>query len=633
MSFDPLSHIKENMNGGYQAAPAARVQIAKHEVIERTKRRAAAAGLEVNGEMGAIMLAVFSELQNIYITGGAGTGKTTFLKHVLIPELEHRGLAYHITASTGIAGTHVDGKTLHSFLGIGLGPEWPPGAPILRMDAADIEEIYNATYERWQNNPRIPAAMREGLTKKLIGTEVILLEEVSMISGWGLLGYVDFFLKKVRRKPTPFGGIQMVFIGDFGQLPPVEKWPWIGPFGAVPDWAFRCTAWSEAGVQPMKFSKIHRQKAGWYTDFLNETRDGNPISPLHLSHLRQHLIPGATPATHPNFTFLCSTNKEADIDNQQALNHYPGETMVCQAFFDVRQEQLKRSETLEEVQRRLIEGKAALREVLRLRLGLPVLLTVNSATEGYVNGTKGFVHKFIKDTADPTKVAIVEVRVPNPKWSQRDRARFTPEELARVETHDTIHAIGIRWWSRSSAEPPDDVEPINPKEFAEALAAGRIMPVRHRHPVVGQFPLIPASSITTHKSQGMSLDDVVIRPERAFAPGQVYVALSRLRSPDGLVVTSMDLPIFADKTAAAFNQSVQSFSVDMGDPVEVAPPKLVQPPAPPEALPAFAPRPPTGPTPVVITPQSYPGIRGKSCDSLVIDEVATFEIDDDDIPY
>lgn len=605
MSFDPLSHIKENMNGGYQAAPAARVQIAKHEVIERTKRRAAAAGLEVNGEMGAIMLAVFSELKNIYITGGAGTGKTTFLKHVLIPELEHRGLAYHITASTGIAGTHVDGKTLHSFLGIGLGPEWPPGAPILNMHADDIEDIYNATYERWQNNPRIPAAMREGLTKKLIGAEVILLEEVSMISGWGLLGYVDFFLKKVRRKPKPFGGVQMVFIGDFGQLPPVEKWQ-----GWRPDWAFMCEAWTAAGVQPMKFSKIHRQKAGWYTDFLNETRDGNPISPLHLSHLRQHLIPGATPATHPNFTFLCSTNKEADIDNQQALAHYPGETMVCQAFFDVRQEQLKRNENIEEVQRRLIEGKAALREVLHLRLGLPVLLTVNSATEGYVNGTKGFVHKFIKDTADPTKVVIVEVRVPNPKWSQRDRERFTPEELARVETHDTIHAIGIRWWSRSSAEPPDDVESVDPKKFAEELSTtGRIPAVRHRYPVVGQFPLIPASSITTHKSQGMSLDDVVIRPERAFAPGQVYVALSRLRSPDGLVVTSMDLPIFADKTAAAFNQSVQSFSVDMGAPVEVAPPKLIQPVAPPEALPAYAP--PTGPQPVG----------------------APLEIDENDIPY
>jgi hypothetical protein len=415
----------------------------------------------------------------------------------------------------------------------------------------------------------------------------------------------------------------MVFIGDFGQLPPVEKWPWIGPFGAVPDWAFRCAAWSEANVQPMKFSKIHRQKAGWYTDFLNETRDGNPVSPLHLSHLRQHLIPGATPSTHPNFTFLCSTNKEADIDNQQALAHYPGETMVCQAFFDVRQEQLKRNETIEEVQRRLIEGRAALREVLHLRLGLPVLLTVNSATEGYVNGTKGFVHNFIKDTSDPTKVVIVEVRVPNPKWSQRDRERFTPEELARVETHDTIHAIGIRWWSRSSSEPPDDVESVDPKKFAEEFSAtGRIPTVRHRYPVVGQFPMIPASSITTHKSQGMSLDDVVIRPERAFAPGQVYVALSRLRSPDGLVVTSLDLPIFADTTAAAFNQSVQSFSVDMGAPMEVAPAKMEQP------LP-----PPTGPTPVVITPQSHLGIRGKSCDSVVIDEVAPFEIDEDDIPY
>lgn len=493
--FNPLGHIAENMKGGYKAAPATRVRIDEQEVISRTKRRAAAAGIEVNGEMGAITLAVFATVENIYITGGAGTGKTTYLTKVLIPELEHRGLNYHITASTGIAGTHVDGKTLHSFLGIGLGPEWPPGAPILNMSADEIDAIYDATYKRWQNNPRIPAAMRDGLTRKLIGAEVILLEEVSMISGWGLLGYVDYFLKKVRNKPDkPFGGIQMIFVGDFGQLPPVEKWP-----GVRPDWAFKCAAWTAASVRPMKFSKIHRQKAGWFTDFLNETRDGVPVSPMNLAHLRHHLIPGATPTTHPNFTFLCATNKEADIDNNQALDQYPGPTVEAKAFFDVREEQLKYRETIDEVQRRLIDGKAAIRDVLRLRVGLPVLLTVNSPTEGYVNGTKGFVHKFIMDKADPTKVAIVEVRVPNPQWTQRHRASFTPEELARVETYDTIHAISIRYWSRSTAEDPEELEPIDPKKFAEEMAAGRVPVQRHRWPVVGQFPMIPASAITIHK--------------------------------------------------------------------------------------------------------------------------------------
>ena len=662
--FNPLGHIAENMQGGYKAAPATRVRIDEQEVIDRTKRRAAAAGIEVNGEMGAITLAVFATVENIYITGGAGTGKTTYLTKVLIPELEHRGLNYHITASTGIAGTHVDGKTLHSFLGIGLGPEWPPGAPILNMSADEIDAIYDATYKRWQNNSRIPAAMRDGLTRKLIGAEVILLEEVSMISGWGLLGYVDYFLKKVRNKPDkPFGGIQMIFVGDFGQLPPVEKWP-----GIRPDWAFKCAAWTAASVRPMKFSKIHRQKAGWFTDFLNETRDGIPVSPINLAHLRHHLIPGATPTTHPNFTFLCATNKEADSDNGLALDQYPGPTVEAKAFFDVREEQLKFRETIDEVQRRLIDGKAAIRDVLRLRVGLPVLLTVNSPTEGYVNGTKGFVHKFIMDSAVPTRVAIVEVRVPNPQWTQRHRASFTPEELARVETYDTIHAISIRYWSRSTAEDPEELEPLAPKKFAEEAAAGRIMAQRHRWPVVGQFPMIPASAITIHKSQGMSLDDVVVRADRAFAPGQVYVALSRLRSPDGLVITSLDLPIFADPTASEFNRAVQSYSVDMGEPVAVTTAKVEQsllPPAiarsaPPTTLPAgfqggvdfsaLRRKAAEGRTVVsgtdwgsgesktvhaiaemkdgkvtVIRPGDYPGIRGKTADSVIIDDAITFD--------
>jgi ATP-dependent DNA helicase PIF1 len=623
--FNPLSHVAENLAaGGYKSAPAARKQVDRQEILNRTAMRADAAKLEVNGEMGAIMLAIFTDIDNIYVTGGAGTGKTTFLKHVLIPELEHRGLNYHITASTGIAGTHVDGKTLHSFLGIGLGPEWPPGMPILNMEREDIHRIYESTYQRWQNNPRIPASMREGLTRKLMMSEVILLEEVSMISGWGLLGYVDFFLKKVRNKPDkPFGGIQMIFVGDMGQLPPVEKYP-----GHRPDWAFMCDAWVSAKVRPMKFTKIHRQKEGWFTDFLNQTRDGIPVSPANLAHLRHYLIPNANPTSHPNFTFLCATNKEADFDNRCALDQYPGPTVEAKAVFDVREDQLRGRETIDEVKKRLIDSKTSIREVLHLRVGLPVLLTVNSPVEGYVNGTKGFVHKLVFDRTDPSRLAIVEVRVPNSKWSQRARAGMTAEERERVETYDTIHAIGVRYWSRSSSEDPDEIEPIDPVQYAKDLSSGVVPIPRHRYPVVGQFPIIPASAITIHKSQGMSLDDVVVRVDRAFAAGQVYVALSRLRSPDGLVITSMDMPIFADPSAAAFNQTVRSESADMT-----------------EATGKLAPR------TFVVTPSPEGGpIRGKSCSDLIVDDTGVFEsrsapetrssglaidveLDDDDIPY
>lgn len=142
---------------------------------------------------------------------------------------------------------------------------------------------------------------------------------------------------------------------------------------------------------------------------------------------------------------------------------------------------------------------------------------------------------------------------------------MSPSELEAIEIdEDVVFQITRRYWSRSSSEPADEILAEDPAEFAKAVKEGRVPTPRHRYPVVGQFPIIPATAITTHKSQGMSLDDVVVRVDRAFAPGQVYVGLSRLRSPEGLVLTSLDLPIFADPTAAAFNQTVRAESVDMG---------------------------------------------------------------------
>lgn len=639
-SFSPFQAFNHRGPDNYRPAPT-RSKISPEEVIHQTKLAGQAARLEVNGEMGAMMLAIFADLSNVYITGAAGTGKTTFLKHILVPELERRGLNYHITASTGIAGSHVDGKTLHSYLGIGLGPEWPPGVAVLNMEADEIGVIYEATYVRWQNNPRINAAMRNGLTKKLLSTEVLIVEEVSMIAGWGLLGYVDYFLKTVRGNDKPFGGIQMICVGDFGQLPPVERF-----MAARPDWAFLSAAWTDAKIRPMKFTKIHRQKAGWYTDFLNETHDGYPASPTNKAMLAGHVLPGVSPQTHPKFSFLCATNKEAETDNQIALRQYPGEVVTIAAQFDVREDQLKGYEKIEEVQRRLIEGKAAIRIKLELKIGLPVLIKVNNAAENYVNGTKGYIHRFTFDKTDPRIVTVIEVRVPHPDWPERLRSSLSSEDLATLEACDTIHSLGRRHWSRSSAEDPEAIEPVDPAAYAKAVCSGVTPVARRKFPVVSQFPLIPATAITIHSSQGMTLDEVVIRADRAFAPGQVYVALSRLRAPEGLVLASMDLPIFADPTATAFNRAIEAPSVNMGAPLPELPPEPEQGTL--KALPASMQVPATAPdridlikllrnplyykevppgatfTKLEVLPSMTGGpIRSKGCDAII----------DDDIPY
>lgn len=570
--FNPMDF--DGLPGGYKPKQQ-RTRVPVEELIDRLKEYGRDARMEVTGEHAAILKRIFHDHENIFLTGGAGTGKTSFVKNILIPELNHRGLNFDVTASTGIAGSHLSGRTLHSWAGVGLGPQWPPGVPVLHMSWAAIYAHYENTFKEWEENPRVNRAMRDGVTKRIKGCEFLIIDEVSMVLGFAFLGYLDFFFKKIRDNDKPFGGIQMLFCGDFSQLPPVEKW-----MGPRVDWAFLCRAWIEAKVRPMPLTKTFRQKDGWFVEILNKIRIGRKLDGADMAQLRP-LIRKPTKEDELKMSFLAPTNKEADGVNESVLRQYPGTQYDLDVIYDIRPDQLKPWEDEDKVRKSLIEGKL-IRQRLSLKLNLPVMITVNSALDSitgeqaYVNGTKGFVQEFIMDKKDSSIVSAIRVRIPpkrdagpTPLYNLDGTPRLNElgQHLHQAPT-DSYQTFARRRYGRSANEDPEEIIPVDPVEWAAAIQNGTELPkVKHKFPGVSQFPLIPASAITVHKSQGMSLDECVVSLEKSFAPGQVYVALSRLTSPKGLVLTSDVLPVFADPQAMIFNQTLVAESIEIGPPL------------------------------------------------------------------
>ena len=281
--------LKQTAEDPFAEAPNRRKRIERAELAARLKYyEAHTPGFEATEEHLDALVSIFTEHRHVLITGGAGVGKTTFVKAVVMPELDYRNLHWSVTATTGIAGSHLDGKTMNSFFGIGLGPDWSPcyprkmcefladvrpGADVPRavdMSKEELDAWYEMFYERWMTDPKIKPFMRHGVLARLRSHEVLLLDEVSMLSGAAMLGYLDFMLRRIRGNEQPFGGLQMVFIGDFAQLPPVEE----GMNDERPDWAFLARTWNDARVKPIELTKVFRQGDHRFVEFLNNIRVG-----------------------------------------------------------------------------------------------------------------------------------------------------------------------------------------------------------------------------------------------------------------------------------------------------------------------------------------------------------------------
>lgn len=375
--------------------------------------------------------------QNVFLTGNAGSGKTYVLNRYITYLKEH-DIPVAITASTGIAATHIGGVTIHAWSGMGI-------KEILNPYEIDQLEEKQYLWDRYQK------------------TKVLIIDEVSMISG-KFLDTLDLVCRSLKRNPDePFGGIQLVLCGDLLQLPPVNSS--LDPEGES-SLIIDAMAWKSSKIVSCYLTEQHRQHDHVFTQVLNAVRTGEP-SYEHVDIIESRITEYDHDA-HYHMTKLFTHNTDVDTINTNALNGLEG------SAHEYGMTAKGKSHLIESLKK----GCLAV-EKLSLKLNTEVMFIKNNPDKGYVNGTRGVVVDFTDDS--------------KPIVLTKEGDRITVAE----ET-----------WSI------DDEGKI--------LASITQLPLRH------------AWAITVHKSQGMSLDEAVIDLSKSFTYGMGYVALSRVRSLEGL---------------------------------------------------------------------------------------------------
>ncbi|MDO8504735.1 MAG: AAA family ATPase, partial [Candidatus Liptonbacteria bacterium] len=374
-------------------------------------------------------------------------GKTHIINR-FISWLRERGVEPAITASTGIAATHVGGLTIHSWSGIGIKE---------KLSGHDLRKI--------AENKRVAKRVRDAHT--------LIIEEISMLSA-GTLEMVELVCRSVRGGTQPFGGLQVVLVGDFFQLPPIAKRPVTGaiqeelfsPAGGSSAFAFDSPVWRELNPAVCYLSEQHRQNDGEFLGILSAIRK-NSTGKTHRALLQTRIVRNFSGEA----TKLFSHNANVDILNDKELLKLPGK------IHSYKMENSGSKDLVANLKRGCLSP-----EILSLKIGARVMFTKNDQARCFINGTLGIVTGFsgennfplIKTTAGKTIVAETE------EWHIEDGGRV----LAKIK----------------------------------------------------QIPLRLAWAITIHKSQGMSLDAAYMDLSKTFEYGQGYVALSRVRSFSGLML-------------------------------------------------------------------------------------------------
>lgn len=366
---------------------------------------------------------------NVYLTGPAGSGKTHILNEY-IDYLRERDIEVAVTASTGIASTHIGGQTIHSWSGIGI------KSVLTSYDLDQLEQKRNL-WKRYEN------------------TKVLIIDEISMLSA-SQLDMVDVIARHLKRDSRPFGGMQVVFSGDFFQLPPVSRFE-------EPAYAFSSNVWQNSPPIVCYLKSQYRQTDTELFSLLEGIRQSQTEESARILSTRLN----AKPDPEKVITQLFTHNIDVDRINEKELEALPGELRV----FNMTTKGAK--STVENLKK----GCLALEE-LRLKVGAKVMFIKNDPRGAYANGTLGTVVSF--------KGGYPQVRTNDGR---------------------TILAEPVSWQTD---------------------------PEGSRQAEITQVPLRLAWAITIHKSQGMTLDAALINLEKTFVAGQGYVALSRVRSLDGV---------------------------------------------------------------------------------------------------
>lgn len=369
---------------------------------------------------------------SVFLTGPPGAGKTYVLNE-FIRRAQRQNKTVAVTASTGIAATHVGGTTIHSWSGLGI-----------------RESLSEWDRERLQSNDR--------LIKRYNAADVLVIDEVSMLHGVRL-DMVNQACKLLRKDERPFGGLQVVLVGDLFQLPPVNRG------GEAIDFAHTSEAWRELSPKICYLTEQHRQdESDGLLDLLNAMRQGD-VNELHEMMLQERL--GLKPEGGIVVTRLYSHNADVESINQKHLDAIDNQTKMF--IMQTKGNAIKVEQLVKSV---------LAPERLELKKGAEVMFVANNYQLGFANGSRGQVVDF-RDSMPVVELANGrQIKVEPHTWTMEEDGRKTAEAV--------------------------------------------------------QLPLRLAWAITIHKSQGMSLDAAEIDLSRSFTPGMGYVALSRVRSLDGV---------------------------------------------------------------------------------------------------
>ena len=429
--------------------------------------------------------------RNIFLTGKAGTGKTTFLKYIK----ENCPKQIAVVAPTGVAAINAGGVTMHSFFQLPFSPFIP--------DAGG----FNKQNEEITNKKSLLSRLRLTTEKKKIlqELELLIIDEISMVR-CDMLDAVDAVLRHIRRRNNEgFGGVQVLFIGDMFQLPPVIKeheWRLLRDFYNSP-YFFDSHVIKEDPPVYIEFDKIYRQSEEKFIDVLNKVRN-NELDEEGRILLEKRFLPDFVRTKDDGYIILTTHNDRARGKNETALKSLASKSISYRA----------------EIEGDFPESAYPAEEQLLLKVGSQVMFIKNDSEriKRYFNGKIGTVTDL-----DDDKILVRcrdeedEIEVTKEKW---ENIRYTVDKKSRQLNEEVLGSFT-------------------------------------------QYPLRLAWAITIHKSQGLTFDKVIIDAGEAFAPGQVYVALSRCTTLDGIVLQShlRSTKIFSDERIVQFSKTNSSKNI------------------------------------------------------------------------
>lgn len=412
---------------------------------------------------------------NLFLTGKAGTGKTTFLKRLK----ERSPKRMVVLAPTGIAAINAGGVTIHSFFQLPLSPYIP-----------------GTTYGGSENKYFSFSKIKKGIIRTM---DLLVIDEISMVRA-DLLDAIDSVMRRYREHNKPFGGVQLLLLGDLQQLAPVVKddeWSMLSRYYATP-YFFSSNALNSAHYLTVELKIVYRQQDTHFINLLNRIRD-NSATKETLAELNKRYIPNFRPAADSDYIRLTTHNHPAQMINERELSQLPSKSFSFSA----------------EVEGTFPESSYPADKTLVLKCGAQIMFIKNDVEKRFFNGMIG---EIVDISDDYIKV--------------------------RGKNADNVFMLERAEWTNAKYTIDNASKEI--KETVEG--------------VFRQYPIRLAWAITIHKSQGLTFEHAIIDASHSFAHGQTYVALSRCKTLGGLVL-SVPLTlgaIISDSTLSSYTSSISS---------------------------------------------------------------------------